>query len=115
MLECFVKSSYIYMGFDSCTTPIQQLYNNPSHEGEPQYVGPTLMWGVVVQLLYWCCKSNIFLYIIYRLAPDIIQDEQLEFRGRLDHFDDRNSIKPSFVPSYKKNLYPALKAEMHKM
>jgi hypothetical protein len=31
------------MGFDSCTTPIQQLYNNPSHEGGPQYVGPTLM------------------------------------------------------------------------
>jgi hypothetical protein len=31
------------MGFDSCTTPIQQLYNNPSHEGGPQHVGPTLM------------------------------------------------------------------------
>jgi hypothetical protein len=30
-------------GFDSCTTPIQQLYNNLSHEGGPQYVGPTLM------------------------------------------------------------------------
>jgi hypothetical protein len=30
-------------GFDSCTTPIQQLYNNHSHEGGPQYVGPTLM------------------------------------------------------------------------
>jgi hypothetical protein len=25
------------------TTPIQQLYNNPLHEGGPQYVGPTLM------------------------------------------------------------------------
>jgi hypothetical protein len=50
------------MRFDSCTTPIQQLHNNPSHEGGPQYVGPTLMWGIVVQLLYWCCKSNIFPY-----------------------------------------------------
>jgi hypothetical protein len=30
-------------GFDSCTTSIQQLYNNSSHEGGPQYVGPTLM------------------------------------------------------------------------
>jgi len=49
-----------YTGFDSCTIPIQQLYNNPSHEGGPQYVGPTLMWGIVVQLLYWCYKSNIF-------------------------------------------------------
>jgi hypothetical protein len=52
----------ISLGFDSCTTSIQQLYNNPSHEGGPQYVGPTLMWGIVVQLLYWCCKSNIFPY-----------------------------------------------------
>jgi hypothetical protein len=50
----------ISLGFDSCTTSIQQLHNNPSHEGGPQYVGPTLMWGIVVQLLYWCCKSNIF-------------------------------------------------------
>jgi hypothetical protein len=25
------------------TTPIQQLYNHPSHEGEPHYVGATLM------------------------------------------------------------------------
>jgi len=48
------------MRFDSCTTPIQQLYNNPSHEGGPQFVEPTLMWGIIVQLLYWCCKSNIF-------------------------------------------------------
>jgi len=31
------------MGFDSCTIPIQQLYNNSSHEGGPQYVGPTLI------------------------------------------------------------------------
>jgi hypothetical protein len=39
---------------------VQHQYNNPLHEGGPQYVGPTLMWGIVVQLLYWCCKSNIF-------------------------------------------------------
>jgi hypothetical protein len=25
------------------TTPIQQLYNNPSHEGESHILGPTLM------------------------------------------------------------------------
>jgi hypothetical protein len=54
-----------YMGgFDSCTTPIQQLYNNPSHEDRSQYVGPTLMWRIVVQLLYWCCKSNIFPHVV---------------------------------------------------
>jgi hypothetical protein len=32
-----------FLRFDSCTTPIQQLYNNSSHEGGLQYVGPTLM------------------------------------------------------------------------
>jgi hypothetical protein len=32
-------------GFDSCTTPIQQLYNNPSHEGGSHILG----------LLYSCC------------------------------------------------------------
>jgi hypothetical protein len=35
------------------TTSIQQLYNNPSHEGGSHILGPTLMWGIVVQLLYW--------------------------------------------------------------
>jgi len=46
------------------TTPSQQLHNNssyegesqcvelPSYEGESQYVGPTLMWEIVAQLLY---------------------------------------------------------------
>jgi hypothetical protein len=47
-------------GFDSYTTSSQQLHNNPSYEGGSQCVGLILMWEVVVQLLYWCCKSNIF-------------------------------------------------------
>jgi hypothetical protein len=45
------------------TTSIQQLYNNLSHEGGSYILESTLMWGVVVQLLYWCCtriKSLIF-------------------------------------------------------
>jgi len=44
------------------TTPIQQLYNNPSHESGSHILKSTLMWGVVVQLLYWCCtriKSRV--------------------------------------------------------
>jgi hypothetical protein len=44
------------------TTPIQQLYNNPSHEGGSHILRPTLMWEVVVQLLYWCCTIIKFLY-----------------------------------------------------
>jgi hypothetical protein len=35
-------------------------HNNPSHEGRLQCVILILMWGVAVQLLYWCCKSYIF-------------------------------------------------------
>jgi hypothetical protein len=33
------------------TTPTQQSHNNPSHEGGPHTLGPTLMCGVVVWLL----------------------------------------------------------------
>jgi hypothetical protein len=41
--ELRVQEPSMSKGFDSYTTPIQQPYNNPSHEGELQYVGPTLM------------------------------------------------------------------------
>jgi hypothetical protein len=39
------------MGFDSCTTPIQQLHNNPSYEGGPHMWDPPSCEG----LLYSCC------------------------------------------------------------
>jgi hypothetical protein len=45
------------------TTPTQQLHNNPLHEGEFYTLGSTLMWGVVVHLLWWCSagiKSLLF-------------------------------------------------------
>jgi hypothetical protein len=29
--------------FDSYTTPTQQSHNNPSHDGRPHTLGPTLM------------------------------------------------------------------------
>jgi hypothetical protein len=48
------------MGFDSYTTSPQQLYNTSSHGGGPHTLGPTHMWGDVVQLLWWCCKSISF-------------------------------------------------------
>jgi hypothetical protein len=37
------------------TTPSQQSHNNLSHKGGPHTLGPTLMRGVVVWLLWWCC------------------------------------------------------------
>jgi len=40
------------------TTPIQQLHNNPSHEGGLHTLGPTFIWRVVVQLL-WRCSAKI--------------------------------------------------------
>lgn len=46
------------------------------------------------------------------IAPDVKQDDQLEFQGRLEHHDDQNSAKQFLISSYKRNLYPALKAEI---
>jgi hypothetical protein len=39
---------------------LQHQYNNPLHEGGFYILGHTLMWGVVVQLLYWCCTRIKF-------------------------------------------------------
>jgi hypothetical protein len=74
--ECRNHSIYIYMENVRFTTPIQQLYNNLSHKGGSHILGPTLMWGIVVQLLYWCCKSNIFQWLNttskYNFSPPCI-------------------------------------------
>jgi hypothetical protein len=35
-------------GFDSYTSPVQQLYNTPSHRGELHTLDPTPMWEGVV-------------------------------------------------------------------
>lgn len=48
------------------------------------------------------------------VAPGVRKDDQLEFQGsRTDHHDDQNSIKQALISSYKKNLYPITKAEIH--
>jgi hypothetical protein len=52
------------------TIPIQQLYNNPSYEGGSHILGPTLMWGVVVKLLYWCCT---------RIKSPLLDSQHLPF------------------------------------
>jgi len=74
-------SLYIYgiwFLYNTNTTTVQQL-------------GPTLMWGVIIQLLYWCCKSNIFLYIyiyiyIYILTDQVAESHQLEVATSFDIF-----------------------------
>jgi hypothetical protein len=47
---------------------LQHQYNNPSHEGGSHMLGPTLMWRVVVQLLYWCCTRIKSLLLVHSTA-----------------------------------------------
>ncbi|XP_075659522.1 ABC transporter G family member 21 [Castanea sativa] len=56
--------------------------------------------------------ADFLLDLANGIAPDVRQDDQIEFQGRLDH-DDQNSTKQCLITSYKKNLYPGLKAEIH--
>uniref|UniRef100_A0A5B7APC2 Putative ABC transporter G family member 21 n=1 Tax=Davidia involucrata TaxID=16924 RepID=A0A5B7APC2_DAVIN len=57
--------------------------------------------------------ADFLLDLANGVAPDTKQDDQQEFQGRSDHHDDQNSTKQSLVSSYRKNLYPALKDEIH--
>ncbi|KAI3433262.1 ABC transporter domain-containing protein [Psidium guajava] len=47
------------------------------------------------------------------IKPDLRHDDQQEFHNKLEYHDEQNSIKQSLISSYKKNLHPALKAEIH--
>lgn len=47
------------------------------------------------------------------MAPEVRKDDQQEFPGRPDHHDDQSSIKQTLILSYKRNLYPTMKAEIH--
>lgn len=63
-------------------------------------------------LLYFLIIIILRFFVHVGIAPDVRQDDQIEFQGRLDH-DDQNSTKQCLITSYKKNLYPGLKAEIH--
>ncbi|KAL5828500.1 hypothetical protein ACOSQ3_017968 [Xanthoceras sorbifolium] len=56
--------------------------------------------------------ADFLLDLANGIAPDVRQEDQLEFHGRLEQHDDQNSTKQLLISSYKKNLYPALKAEI---
>ncbi|KAH9772038.1 ABC transporter G family member 21 [Citrus sinensis] len=56
--------------------------------------------------------ADFLLDLANGIAPDVKQDDQLEFHGRLEHHDDQNATKQSLISSYKKNLHPALMAEI---
>eukprot|EP00257_Ricinus_communis_P019111 XP_015578001.1 ABC transporter G family member 21 [Ricinus communis] len=58
--------------------------------------------------------ADFLLDLANGIVPGTKQDDQLEVHGRLDHPDDQSSIKQSLISSYKKNLYPALKAEIRR-
>jgi hypothetical protein len=61
---------------------LQHQHNNPSHEGGPYTLGPTLMWGVVVWLLWWCCVWIKFLNSIWELSHRI-QNHKFSFKPEL--------------------------------
>ncbi|KAH7516609.1 ABC transporter G family member 21 [Ziziphus jujuba] len=57
--------------------------------------------------------ADFLLDLANGIAPDMTQEDQLEFHGRLDHHEDQNAIKQSLISSYKKNIYPSLKTEIN--
>ncbi|EOY02185.1 hypothetical protein QUC31_013399 [Theobroma cacao] len=56
--------------------------------------------------------ADFLLDLANGIAPDVKPDEQLEFHGRVDHHDDQNSTKHYLILSYKKNIFPVLKADI---
>ncbi|XP_059648636.1 ABC transporter G family member 21 [Cornus florida] len=58
--------------------------------------------------------ADFLLDLANGVAPDTKHDDQHESHGRPDHHEDQNSIKQSLISSYRKNLYPAVKDEIHR-
>ncbi|XP_010066762.2 ABC transporter G family member 21 [Eucalyptus grandis] len=56
--------------------------------------------------------ADFLLDLANGIKPDLRHDDQQEFHNKLEYHDEQNSIKQSLISSYKKNLYPALKAEI---
>lgn len=56
--------------------------------------------------------ADFLLDLANGIGPDAKQDDQLEYNGRLEHQEDQNTTKQFLISSYKKNLYPVLKAEI---
>ncbi|KAI6676978.1 hypothetical protein NL676_037774 [Syzygium grande] len=57
--------------------------------------------------------ADFLLDLANGIKPDLRHDDQQEFHSKLEYPDEQNSIKQSLISSYKKNLYPALNAEIH--
>ena len=47
------------------------------------------------------------------IVADTKQEDQHELHGRSERHDHATSTKQFLISSYRKNLYPALKAEIH--
>ncbi|KAI3467159.1 hypothetical protein Pfo_023822 [Paulownia fortunei] len=57
--------------------------------------------------------ADFLLDLANGLTPDSRQDDQNDFHGRQDHHDDIQSTKQFLIYSYKKNLHPLVKEEIH--
>ncbi|KAJ7943231.1 ABC transporter family protein [Quillaja saponaria] len=58
--------------------------------------------------------ADFLLDLANGIAPEFKQEDQLDLHGRLDNHEDQASSKQFLVSSYKKNLYPSLKAEIQR-
>nr|AIU41651.1 ABC transporter family protein [Hevea brasiliensis] len=103
-------SSRLYMMFDKVVV---------LSDGCPIYSGPA---GRVMECFdsigyvpgfNFMNPADFLLDLASGIVPDTKQDDKMGVYGRVDHLDDQNSTKQSLISSYKKNLYPALKAEIH--
>jgi hypothetical protein len=69
IIRIIAKDYIVYIkGFDSYTTPSQQLHNNPSHEGDPSVWGSSSCEGFlcsycisVVNLTFSIYKSRVLI------------------------------------------------------
>ncbi|KAG8366541.1 hypothetical protein BUALT_Bualt17G0090600 [Buddleja alternifolia] len=57
--------------------------------------------------------ADFLLDLANGVTPDSGQDDQIDYYGRQENHDDQNSNKQFLIHSYKKNLHPLLKDEIH--
>ncbi|GMH27536.1 hypothetical protein Nepgr_029379 [Nepenthes gracilis] len=58
--------------------------------------------------------ADFLLDLASGITSDSKQEDHHELHGRSEQHDDSNSTKQSIISSYRKNLYPVLKAEIQK-
>ncbi|XP_038876291.1 ABC transporter G family member 21-like isoform X2 [Benincasa hispida] len=89
-------------------------------DGSPIYSGPAARVMPYFESIGYVPPFNLInpadflLDLANGIVPDSVREDQVEHfhGGSLDHQDDQNSVKQSLIASFRKNLYPELKAEI---